>query len=538
MSYLSGADRAQAMFLPETVEQYVPPDSPVRAIDAFVDGLDLRALKFARHTPAATGRPPYHPGDLLKLFLWGYLNRVCSSRKLEVECTRNLELCWLLRLLRPDFKTIADFRRDNAEALKLVFRDFVLLCRELRLIKGELTAIDGSKLKASNHPTRRADAETLTAWLQGIDERIAEYLAALEQSEVETDLLGDELPAAAVPEFTRQLAELRRRKEQYEQALAVAQASGTKAPLTDPECLSMGKVKLGYNGQIAVDSACHLIVVAEIVDAPTDHAQLPVVGAAALEVLGQTELVAPADAGFHDRAALVESVAAGLIPCVPAPRRGNSASRGLFAKDEFTYEAARAGYRCPAGKLLGRTGQHQKHGVLVAEYSAPAACRACPFREQCHSGPYRRLERGPDADLLEEIAERVATQPHYRRLRKSLVEHPFGTIKYWRHGVLLTRGRRMVQAEWSLQALAYNVTRAMNVLGVPMLLAALRVRPAWQRAGRPGSLLAAATAALAARFGAPSTRSRLARRRGAFRGARRCFFREKSACAACARRLA
>jgi transposase len=224
MSYLPGADRSQAMFLPETVEQYVPPTSPVRAIDAFVGGLDLRALGFARHTPAATGRPPYAPGDLLKLFLWGYLNHVRSSRKLEAECTRNLELLWLLRLLRPDFKTIADFRRDNAPALKGVFRDFVLICRELRLIKGELVAIDGTKLKASNHPTRRADAETLAAWLQGIDERSAEYLAALAQSEVETDLLGEELPPAAVPELTRRLAELRRRKEKYEQALAVAQA--------------------------------------------------------------------------------------------------------------------------------------------------------------------------------------------------------------------------------------------------------------------------------------------------------------------------
>jgi transposase len=160
MSYLHGVDRAQAMFLPETIEQYVPPNSPARAIDAFVDTLDLRALKFARHTPAATGRPPYAPADLLKLYLWGYLNRVCSSRKLETECTRNLELIWLLCTLRPDFKTIADFRRDNAEALKAVFRDFVLLCRDLRLIKGELVATDGTKLKASNHPTRRADAES------------------------------------------------------------------------------------------------------------------------------------------------------------------------------------------------------------------------------------------------------------------------------------------------------------------------------------------------------------------------------------------
>src|SRR4051812_44315654 len=325
MSSLQGADRAQAMFLPETVEQYVPPDSPVRAIEAYVESLDLRALGFARTVPAATGRPPYAPGDLLKLFLWGYLNHVRSSRKLETECARNLELLWLLCQLRPDFKTIADFRRANAEALKGVFRDFVLLCRELRLIKGELIATDGTKLKASNHPMRQADAEQLAALVQGLEERIAEYLAALEQSETETDLLGEELPPPAdVPELTRQLAQLRRSKAAYEQALALAQASGTKAPLTDPECLRMGKVKLGYNGQIAVDSGCDLIVVAEIVDAPTDHHQLPVMVAAVQEVLEKKEFHAAADGGYHAAAALAETVALGAIPCVPAPRKGNS----------------------------------------------------------------------------------------------------------------------------------------------------------------------------------------------------------------------
>src|SRR3954454_11485581 len=197
MSYLHGTDRAQAMFLPESVEQYVPRDNPARVIDVFVDGLDLQALRFARAVPAATGRPPYAPGTLLKLFLWGYLNHVRSSRKLETECARNLELLWLLCQLRPDFNTIADFRRANAEALKGVFRDFVLLCRGLRLIKGELIATDGTKLKASNHPTRQADAEQLAALVQGLEERIAEYLAALEQSETETDLLGEELPPPA-----------------------------------------------------------------------------------------------------------------------------------------------------------------------------------------------------------------------------------------------------------------------------------------------------------------------------------------------------
>src|SRR3954447_18555186 len=191
MSYLRGLDRAQGLCLPDSVEQYVAHDNPARLIDAFVDQLALRALGFERTLPAATGRPAYAPGDLLKLYVWGYFNHVRSSRKLEVECARNLELIWLLCGLRPDFKTIADFRRDNAEALKGVFRDFVLLCRELRLVQAEAVAIDGTKLQASNHPTRQADAAQLTGWLEGIDARIAEYLGALAQSEQAIDLLGE-----------------------------------------------------------------------------------------------------------------------------------------------------------------------------------------------------------------------------------------------------------------------------------------------------------------------------------------------------------
>jgi transposase len=446
MSYVHRLDRAQALFLPDSVEQYIAPDNPTRVIDAFVDGLDLRALGFARVLPAATGRPAYAPGDLLKLYVWGYLNHVRSSRKLEVECARNLELIWLLCGLRPDFKTIADFRRDNAEALKGVFRDFVLLCRELRLVQAEAVAIDGTKLQASNHPTRQADAAQLTAWLEGIDARIAEYLAALEQSERATDLLGEEIAPAEVPELTRKLAELRRRKQSYTAALAVAEATGTKVPLTDPECLSMKKVGLGYNGQIAVDAKCHIIVAAEIADAATDYKQLPVMAAATQEVLEKKEIIAEADGGYHDRQALVETVAAGAVPCVPQPARGDSAKRGLFTKADFVFEPEKNGYRCPAGQLLPETSQHQKRGMQMHEYSHPQACQGCPFKAQCHEGKYRRIERWEHEAIIEEIAQRVADEPHHMRRRKGLVEHCFGTIKFWRNQkALLVRGRRMVQ---------------------------------------------------------------------------------------------
>jgi transposase len=482
MSYLHGLDRAQGLFLPESVEQYIAPDNPARFIDAFVDGLELRALGFARTLPAATGRPAYAPGDLLKLYVWGYLNHVRSSRKLEAECARNLELIWLLCGLRPDFKTIADFRRDNAEALKAVFRDFVLLCRELRLVEAEAVVIDGTKLQASNHPTRRADAAQLTAWLEGIDARIAEYLAALAQSEVETDLLGEEIAPAEVPELARKLAELRRRKASYTAALEVAQATGTKAPLTDPECLSMQKVGLGYNAQIAVEAKNHLIVAAEIADAATDYQQLPVMVAAVQEVLEKEEIIAEADGGYHHKQSLVATVAAGAVPCVPEPQRGTAASRGIFPKADFVFEPARNAYRCPAGQLLPQKGEHTKHGMQMHEYNHPQACQGCPLKAQCHAGEYRRIERWEHEAIIEEIAQRMADEPHHMRRRKTVVEHCFGTIKFWHHGkALLVRGRRMVQAEWSLCALAYNLTRVINLLSVPKLLEALRAR----RSGRP-----------------------------------------------------
>jgi transposase len=493
MSYLQGLDRAQGLFLPESVEQYIAPDNPARVIDAFVDGLDLRALGFARVLPAATGRPAYAPGDLLKLYLWGYLNHVRSSRKLEVEGARNLELIWLLCGLRPDFKTIADFRRDNAEALKAVFREFVLLCRELRLVQGEAAAIDGTKLQASNHPTRRADAAQLTAWVEEIDARIAEYLAALAQSETTTtDLLGEEIAPAEVPELARKLAELRRRKESYTAALAVAEATGTKAPLTDPECLSMQKVGLGYNAQIAVDAKCHIIVAAEIADAATDYKQLPVLVAAVQEVLEKQEVIAEADAGYHDRQALVETVATGAVPCVPEPRRGDSASRGLFPKTDFVFEPEKNAYRCPVGQLLPETSQHRKRGMQMHEYSHPKACQGCPMKAQCHEGAYRRIERWEHEAIIEEIAQRITDEPHHMKRRKGLVEHCFGTIKFWRNQkALLVRGRRMVQAEWSLCALAYNLTRVINVLSVPKLLELLRARRLGLPLGTCGGALGA-----------------------------------------------
>lgn len=381
MSYITGANRSQVMLLPDTVD----PDHPVRALEVFVDGLDPMDLGLAKARPAATGRPAYDPLDLLRLLLWGYFNRVRSSRRLEVECGRNLELIWLLRGLRPDFKTIADFRRDNAEALPKVFRSFVLLCRELKLYGQELVAIDGTKLKASNHPTRRANAEQLAQWILEADARIAEYLNALAESE--TDLLGEAIQAPAAGSLRSKLAKIERHRKQLSRALSVAQESGGKVPLTDPDCQSMLKVGLGYNAQIAVDAKCHLIAVAEISEEPTDHVQLPVVAASVNAMLGAAPRKVVADAGYHDQAALAEAEEAGVESYVPRPAKGHATKGEIFAKSDFVYEPAADAYRCAAGRLLPRSGEgYDKHGLRYQAYADARACRVCPLKDQCTKG--------------------------------------------------------------------------------------------------------------------------------------------------------
>lgn len=459
--------------MPASVEDYVGPEHPVRAVDAFVEALDLGRIGFAKAVPAATGRPPYAPGDLLKLYVWGYFNRVSSSRRLEVECARNLEVMWLLRGLAPDFKTVADFRRENARALKEVFRQFVLVCRELGLFGRELVAIDGTKLKASNHPDARADAAKLEVWLAAIDARIGEYLAAAQASDDAE--AGCAAPPLAPGEMAAKLAALRRRKAKLTLVLARALEHGGEVPLHDPDAQSMAKVGLGYNAQSAVDAKHHLIAVAEVAAEPTDHVQLPVIAAQASAVLRAPHLKATADGGYHDQEALAQAEAAGVECHVPRPQKGHAAKLGVHGKSTFVYEAARDAYRCPAGASLARSGEgYRKAGLFYQAYANAPACRACPQKAACTKADYRRIERWEKESVMEGIAARVAAHPEVLGRRKGLVEHPFGTIKFWwNQGAVLTRGREHVQAELSLSALTYNLKRALAVLGTRGLIAGL-----------------------------------------------------------------
>jgi transposase len=472
MSYIQGEDRRQEQLLPPRVEDYVAAGAPVRVIDAFVDQLDLAALGFL--TPLApTGRPPYHPAMLLKLYAYGYLQRVRSSRRLEAETTRNLEVIWLTGHQRPDHWTIAAFRRVHRTRFKAVLREFNLICRQLELFGAELVAIDGAKFKAVNSPKRHHTAEQLAALIAHIDARIDDYVAQLDQADEATaDLPGQ--PTA--DELAVKLAQLQTRRAHHAELQATLAATGqTEVSLTDPDSRGQKKVGVGYNVQIAVDAAHHLIAAETVVQAANDVGQLQPLAAAAHAALGVTTAVA--DAGYHERGQLAGCEQAGLTTYVPAPgtRSGQGADgQAVYPREKFTYDPVQDAYRCPAGQTLPHAGTGTKHGKPCDYYYHLAACAACAQRAQCTTAPYRKLSRLENEAVVERQAARVAAHPGLVAWRKEIVEHVFGTLREWGHDRFLCRGLAMVRAEFSLSALAYNLRRALSVCGVAELLAVLR----------------------------------------------------------------
>lgn len=474
MSYITGVDRGQAQLLPPCVEDYVAADAPVRVIETFVAGLDLAALGFERAEPAATGRPGYHPHDLLKLYLYGYLHRLRSSRRLEAEATRNLEVIWLLRALRPDFKTIADFRRANRVCFKGVFKTFNLLCRKLELFGAELVAIDGAKFKAVNSPKRHYSAAQLAELVAQIDARIAEYLGRLD---AEDAALAD-LPAPPTKaELQAKLATLQDRRARYQDWQTQLTTSGqTEISLTDPDSRGQTKVGVGYNAQIAVDAKHHLIAEPAVVQEQNDLAQLHPMATAAQTALENKNLPVVADTGYHEAQQLEKCEQAGLTTYVPAGDGTNGQAPGgrrIHPKTVFIYDAAQDHYRCPAGQTLRRGYTAEDNGKTRQYYYSVAACGACAQRAHCTTAKYRKISRLPNEAVVERQAARVAAKPEIVAARKTIVEHVFGTLRQGGHDEFLCRGLETVRAEFSLSALSYNLRRALNVLGVEKLLAGL-----------------------------------------------------------------
>lgn len=477
MGYKVGVDREQQLLLPDTVDGYVSPDNPVRFIDAFVAELDMAELGFERAVPAKEGTPGYDPRDLLKLFMYGYLNKTRSSRRLERETHRNLEVIWLLRQLRPDHKTIAEFRRKHPQALKAVSRKFILLCRKLDLFAAQLAFVDGAKLRAVNSKDRNFTVPKLKILLERIDAHIEEYLAALEAQDAEEE--GK--PGATDPQLQEKLKAFQERKQEYAGYLKQLQESGeSQLSLTDADSRLMklhGDKKVCFNAQIAVDSKHHLIVADDVTNQVNDLEQLAAMAVAAKETLEVETLEVAADAGYHNGSEVVECEANGITPYVPKPKTSSkNDSKGLFTKEAFTYSAERDAYRCPAGEWLTQRTQTEVEGRTLRYYGNWQACASCPLREQCtESKQGRRIMRTPEEERLEAMAERMEKRPELMLQRKSTVEHPYGTMKWWWDGgYFLLRGLEKVRGEFSLMTLAYNLRRVLNVLGVECLLEALK----------------------------------------------------------------
>ncbi len=478
MGYKSGADREQQILFPETLDEYVSPENPVRFIDAFVAKLDMAELGFERAVPAREGAPGYDPRDLLKLFIYGYLNKTRSSRRLERETHRNLEVIWLVRRLRPDHKAIAEFRRKHPKALKQVSKEFVLLCRKLDLFSAQLVFVDGAKFRAVNGKDRNFTVPKLQILLGRIDANIEQYLAAVEAQDAEEK----EQPGATDPQLQEKLKAFQERKQEYEGYLKYLQESGeSQLSLTDADSRLMklhGDKKVCFNAQIAVDARHHLIVADDVTNEVNDEWQLAPMAIAAKEALEVKTLDVVADAGYHVGTQVVECEANKITPWVPKPKTSSkNEKKGLYTKEAFTYLVEQDAYRCPAGQLLDFSTQtEQEDGRILRYYANWPACAACPLREKCtESKQGRRIMRTPEEPRLEAMAQRMEEKPGLMLQRKSVVEHPYGTMKWWWDGsYFLLRGLAKVRGEFSLMTLAYNLRRVLNLLGVECLLEALR----------------------------------------------------------------
>jgi transposase len=474
MSHIPGVDRTQAVLLPEVLEDYVGPAHPVRFLDAFVGQLDLAALGFQRAVPAGTGRPGYDPGDLLRLYLYGYLHRIRSSRRLEQETQRNVELMWLLRRLTPDFKTIADFRRDHPQALKGVGREFILLCRRLDLFGGELLAIDGSKFRAVNARDRSYTEARLAKLRQEIDATLATYLRQLEAE----DQREADLPSPSAADLQAHIAALQQRRAKYDGLQAELAASGATAlSLTDPDSRPMvsgAGIEICYNVQTAVDAKHKLIVAETVTNAASDRDQLSPLASAAQEVLQAPAPVVVADQGYYHGAEIKACLDAGITPLVPRPVTSANAALGLYTKADFRYDPVADVYRCPAGETLTYRTRTLELGRAIKNYRT-SACGRCALQARCtRNKDGRKLTRWVHEDLLDEMEQRLRANPALFRQRKALAEHPFGTMKRaMNQGYFLLKGLTKVQGEFSLTVLAYNLKRVIHLLGVPRLLEAL-----------------------------------------------------------------
>jgi len=472
--FIQGEDRTQSTLLPELLDDYIAETNPVRVVDVYVDELDLGKLGFEGVDPAATGRPAYHPAVLLKLYIYGYLNRIQSSRRLEREAQRNVELMWLTGRLTPDFKTIANFRIDNGKAIRAVCKQLVVLCQKLGLFADALVAIDGSKFKAVNNRDRNFTHAKLQRRMEEIESSINRYLAAL-------DTADRQEPAVARLKAGRLHDKIAALRDQMK-ALQAIEVQLNEAPdkqisLTDPDARSMktrGTGIVGYNVQTAVDAKHHLIVAHEVTNDGVDRNQLASMAHQARAAIGAEALTVIADRGYFKGEEILACHEAGITAIVPKIMTSGAKAEGRFDKADFIYDAAADEFQCPAGQRLIWRFSGVEKGMTMSRYWS-SHCPRCSIKDKCTPSDYRRVSRWEHQSVLDDMQTQLDNAPDSMRIRRQTVEHPFGTIKLWMGNAhFLTKTLDRVSTEMGLHVLAYNLKRAMKILGNDLLIAAVR----------------------------------------------------------------
>ena len=479
MHHITGESRTQITLFPEALEEYLSAENPVRFLDAYVEQLDMVAMGFCHAQIHETGRPPYHPKDLLKLYLYGYLNRIRSSRLLERETQRNLELFWLLQRLQPDHKTISDFRRKNAPALREVFKHFVVLCQSMELFGSELIAIDSTKFKASNARDRVKDQEQIDKSIAHITESIHQYLTQLDEND-DKDKQTD-----APHDLQKKIELLKSQQQRLQQATTDLQAKNQKyVSLTDADCRLMKndrRIEPAYAMQTAVDAKHALIVDYELTQDANDNNHLACLATKAKEVLGVDTLHVCADAGYYDTVEMKACEDNRLTAYVPIHRpkiskKTNTPTPEYYA-EKFFYDESSDTYRCPQGKLMQRFSRRQdkRDHRLIYLYRS-SACLQCPVRTRCTTSPRGRyIYRWEHEAVLERLKQRMTRHPEIFQQRKAIIEPVFGTIKkVWGYYALLTKGIVNVAAELALMNLTYNIRRTLNIVGTKKLIVHLQ----------------------------------------------------------------
>lgn len=465
--FIEGEVREQSLMFPERLDDYIGQDNPVRVIDVFVDELNLGTLGFEGPKPEATGRPAYHPATLLKIYIYGYLNRIQSSRRLERESQRNLELIWLTGRLSPDFKTIADFRKDNGLAIRKVCGHFVGLCRQAKLFSESIVAIDGSKFKAVNNSDRAFTERKLQVRREQLEESVGRYLAELDRADREPSLVTED----RVTHIKKRIETIKARMQQLDEIGRQMEASPDgQIALTDPDARCMASHGrdtpiVGYNVQTAVDAQHHLIVSHEVTNVGHDRAQLATMADKARQAMGTIDLTVLADRGYFSGEQILECEKKGITALVPKPLTSNNKAKGLFDKRDFRYLPEVDEFQCPAGQRAIHRFETIEKGLKLHKYWS-SACPCCPIKAKCTTGTYRRITRWEHEYVVEAMQQRLERTPEAARLRRQTVEHPYGTLKAWMGAThFLTKTLPRVSTEMSLHVLAYNMKRVMQILG-------------------------------------------------------------------------